>query len=83
MCEEESPHGIVGVGVSFRVFMVNTVVACPMVNTALVSNGVTEHKKETDREGCGVGTMLPKTVHSHCYSKAAVIFLFRIGGRDI
>ena len=53
--------------------MVDTVITRPVVNAALVGNGVAKHKKEANREGGRVGAMRPKTVHSDCYTKATIL----------
>ncbi len=37
--------------VSFRVFVVDTVITCPVVNAALVGNRIAKHEDEADREG--------------------------------
>lgn len=73
MGKEESPHSIVRISISFGVFVVDTVITRPVVNAALVGNGVAKHKKEANREGGRVGAMRPKTVHSDCYTKATIL----------
>eukprot|EP01083_Nonionella_stella_P280898 955810_1 len=51
---EESPHGIVGIGISLRVFVVDAMITGPMVNGSLVGDGVAKHEDEADGECCRV-----------------------------
>mmetsp|Transcript_29561 Transcript_29561/g.62801 ORF Transcript_29561/g.62801 Transcript_29561/m.62801 type:complete len:260 (-) Transcript_29561:55-834(-) len=70
VCEKEAAHGIVGISIRLRVFVVNTVITGPVVDRSLVGNGVAEHEEETDREGRGVGAVGPEAVNSDSYAKA-------------
>ena len=54
---EESTHGIVWVGIRLGIFVVDTVVTCPVVDGSLVGDGVAKHEGETDGEGGGVGSV--------------------------
>ena len=57
MSVEESTHGIVWVGIRLGIFVVDTVVTCPVVDGSLVGDGVAKHEGETDGEGGGVGSV--------------------------
>ena len=50
VCVEESSHGIVGVGIRLRIFVVDAVVAGPVVYAFLIGNGVAQHEEESDGE---------------------------------
>jgi len=46
--EEKSTCGVVRIGIGFREFVVDSVITGPMVNAALVGNGIEKHEKKAD-----------------------------------
>jgi len=48
--EEESSRGVVRVGIGFRILVVDAVIACPVVDAALVGDGVAEHQENSERK---------------------------------
>jgi len=68
--EEEPAHGIVWVGIGFGIFMMDAMIASPVVDGSLVRDGVTQHEEETDGEGSGVGAVRPKTVDADSDAEA-------------
>ena len=51
MCEEEASGGIVRIGVSFRVFMMNSVVAGPVINGSLKNKRDEGVRVQSENEG--------------------------------
>ena len=70
MSEEEASFGIVGVSIRFRELVMNTVVTSPVVNGALVGDGIAKHKEGSEEKVSFVRAMRPETVYSHCDTKA-------------
>ncbi len=62
MCKEETTHGIVWISVGLRIFVMDAMITGPVVNGALVGDGVAQHEEETDGERGGVGTVGPETM---------------------
>lgn len=52
--------------------MVDAMIARPVVDGALVGDGVAEHEGEADGEGGGVGAVGPEAVDSYGDAEAAV-----------
>ena len=80
VCEEEPAHGIVRVGISLRVFVVDSMIASPVVDRTLVGDGVAQHEKEADGEGGGVGAVRPQAMDADGYTEATTIRQTRVGG---
>lgn len=57
--KEKASSGIVRVRVRFGKLVVDAVIAAPVVNGALIGNGVAEHEKETNGKGSFVGSVRP------------------------
>ena len=70
MCEEESTRGVMWISVSFGIFVMDAMIACPVVDGALVGDRVAEHEEEAEGVGCGVGSVGPESMYADCYSKA-------------
>ena len=62
--EEEAAGSIMGVGVRLGVLVMHAVVAGPMVDAALVGNGVEHHQQDAVGQSGVVGTVGPKSVHA-------------------
>mmetsp|Transcript_26179 Transcript_26179/g.56184 ORF Transcript_26179/g.56184 Transcript_26179/m.56184 type:complete len:88 (+) Transcript_26179:802-1065(+) len=77
VCVEETTGGIVGVGVSLGIFVVDAVIAGPVEDGSLVGDGVADHEEETCGEGGGVGSMGPEAMDAYCYTESTV---FELGG---
>lgn len=54
MSEEKSSSSVVGIRICLTKFVVDTVVACPVVNASLVSDGVAKHQEKANGEACFV-----------------------------
>lgn len=62
--EEKSASSIVGISRSFRKFVVDSVIAGPVVDTALVGNRVDEHKAQSSNEVSFIRSVRPQSVNS-------------------
>jgi hypothetical protein len=60
--EEEAAGGVVGVGLGLRELVVDAVVAGPVVDAALVGDGVGQHEEEADGEAGLVRAVGPQPV---------------------
>lgn len=49
MSKEKATSCIVRIGVSFGILVMDTVIAGPMENTALVGDAIAKHEKYSDR----------------------------------
>jgi len=72
VCEEETTHGIVWISVGLRIFVMDAMITGPVVDGALVGDGVAEHEEKTDGEGGGVGTVGPETMDADGDAEATV-----------
>lgn len=60
--EEETTRGVVGIGVSLRVFVVDAMVASPMVGGILEGNRVEDDQNHSQGPLGLVGAMRPQTM---------------------
>jgi len=68
--EKESAGGIVGVGVSLAVLVVDTVVAGPVKDRALIGDAVAHHKETSDEDVGLIRTMRPQSVDTNSYTES-------------
>ena len=60
------------IGRSLREFVVDTVVASPVVDAALVGNRVDEHKEQSDGKVCFIRSVGPQSVYTYGDTKSTV-----------
>ena len=70
---EESSGSIVGISIRFAEFVVDAMIATPVVDTSLVGKTIAKHQEKSDRPGSLIGSVRPKTVYSYCDSYSTVI----------
>ena len=69
---EKSAGSIVGVRLGFGEFVVNSVIAGPVVDGSLVGDGVGKHEHGSEQKVGLIRTVRPQPMNSDCYSKATV-----------
>lgn len=62
--KEEATSGVVGIGISVREFVMDAMIACPLVNAILEGERLAQHKENTQRHLGFVGTMRPQTMNA-------------------
>lgn len=62
MRKEEAARGIVGIGIGFRVLVVHTMIAGPVVGGILEGNCIEDHQQHAQRPLSLVGAMGPQTM---------------------
>lgn len=67
--EEESPGGVVRIGVCVGELVMHSVVAGPLVDGVLECDGLQDHKEDAEWEARFVGLVRPQSVGTGCYSK--------------
>ena len=69
---KKSAGSIVGVRLGFGEFVVDSVIAGPVVDGSLVGDGVGKHEHGSEQKVGLIRTVRPQPMNSDCYSKATV-----------
>jgi len=72
MCKKEASFGIVGILVSFRKFMVCSVVTSPVKDGTLAGSAVGNHQDQPHDPVSRITTMRPKAMCSSCDTQASI-----------
>lgn len=64
--EEESPGGVMRVGISVRELMMDSMISGPFVDRVLEGDRLQDHQEDSQWQACFVGLVGPQSMRSGC-----------------